>query len=206
MAQITRGIRAVLSYPAVYSCFQYMMGGDRFRSNFVREFVRPHAGMRVLDIGCGPADILAYLPADVDYWGFDISETYIQQARARFGGNGRFFCKEISDSDLEQLPAFDVVLALGLIHHLDDEIAVNVMRLAHTALKPGGRLLSVDPCLDPGQNLISRSLVRNDRGQNVRTGSGYSDLAARVFESPHVEIRHQRWIPYTHCLMECTRS
>jgi SAM-dependent methyltransferase len=205
MAQITRGIRAVLSYPAVYSCFQYMMGGDRFRSNFVREFVRPHAGMCVLDIGCGPADILAYLPADIDYWGFDISETYIQQARDRFGGNGKFFCKEISNSDLEQLPAFDIVLALGLFHHLDDEIAVNVLKLAQTALKPGGRLLSVDPCLNPGQNFISRLLVQNDRGQNVRNKTGYASLADMVFKTPRIEVRHQNWIPYTHCLMECQK-
>ena len=205
MAQITRGIRAILSYPAVYSGFQCLMGGDRFRSSFVREFVRPHAGMRILDIGCGPADILAYLP-DREYWGFDISDTYIQQARARFGRSGTFYCKELSDSDIDQLPAFDIVLALGLIHHLDDELAVKVLRLAHKALKPGGRLLSVDPCLEPGQNFISRLLVRNDRGQNVRNKSGYSALAARVFESPHVEVRHQSWIPYTHCIMECTRT
>jgi SAM-dependent methyltransferase len=205
MAQITGGIRAILSNPAVYSCFQYIMGGDTFRSRFVKEFVRPHAGMRVLDIGCGPADILAYLPG-LEYWGFDISETYIQRARARYGCNGQFFCKELADSDLEGLPAFDVVLALGLVHHLDDDIAEKVLRLARTALRPGGRLLSVDPCLDPGQNFVSRLLVRNDRGRNVRNRSGYSALAARVFESVNVEVRHQRWIPYTHCLMECTRS
>lgn len=160
--------------------------------------------MTVLDIGCGPADILAYLP-DVEYWGFDVSHAYIQRARLLYGDRGKFQCKTLVDTDIEKMPLFDVVLALGLLHHLDDEDAVNVLRLAYKALKPGGRLVTVDPCRDPDQNVIARFLISNDRGQNVRDESGYTCLAGLVFQSPRVEVRHQRWIPYTHCYMECLR-
>jgi SAM-dependent methyltransferase len=109
-------------------------------------------------------------------------------------------------ADVENMPSFDVVLALGLIHHLGDEEAVGIMRLAYKALKPGGRLLTVDPCLEPGQNPIARFLVNNDRGQNVRNKAAYASVANAVFKSPRIEVRHQRWIPYTHCFMECTRK
>ncbi|MNV24770.1 hypothetical protein D3C71_1158440 [compost metagenome] len=98
-----------------------------------------------------------------------------------------------------------MALAVGLLHHLDDPVALEVLRLAHQALKPGGRLLTVDPCLDPSQNAIARFLVRNDRGQNVRIRTAYENLAAQVFDNVKAEVSNQAWIPYTHCIMECTR-
>jgi SAM-dependent methyltransferase len=205
VAQITLGARAILSHPIIYSSFQRIMGGHQSRSRFVEDFVRPHTGMKVLDIGCGPADILAYLP-EVDYWGFDINDAYIERARALFGYRGKFQCRELVVTDVGNMLSFDVVLALGLIHHLSDEDAVGIIRLAHKALKPGGRLLTVDPCLEPGQNLIARFLVTHDRGQHVRNKAAYASLANAFFQSPRIEVRHQRWIPYSHCFMECTRE
>lgn len=204
MAQITNGVRAVLSNPVVYSLFQRIMGAHRVRSMFIDEFVRPRARINVLDIGCGPADILAYLP-DVDYQGFDISADYIARARTRFGQRGTFHCGELTSSDVDRLPPFDVVLAIGVLHHIGDEGVLELLRLAFRALKPGGRLVTLDPVLEPGQHPIARFLVRRDRGQNVRTRDGYTALASAVFDAPRVEVRHKRGIPYTHCVMECTR-
>lgn len=204
MAQITNGVRAILSHPLVYSGLQSLMGAHSSRKSFVKNYVKPFPGMQILDIGCGPADILAYLP-QASYSGFDISQDYIGQARKRFGTLGNFNCKLLSIEDLERLPQFDVVFALGLIHHLDDDEAVGVIKMALHALKPGGRLLTVDPCWDPSQNLVARLLIRGDRGQNVRDKAGYETLAKVVFEAPRVEVRHRAWIPYTHCFMECQR-
>lgn len=205
MRQMISGFHSVLSSPAIYSAFQNIMGARRFRVGFVKEFVRPFAKNTILDIGCGPADILAYLP-DVDYWGFDISERYIEQAKKQFGTKGIFHCRKLTDLDIEIMPPFDIVLALGLLHHLDDDGAVGIMRLANKALKSGGRLLTVDPCFAPGQNSISRFLVRNDRGRNVRTSEEYLSIACQVFDSPYVDVRHRYWVPYTHCFMECAKK
>jgi SAM-dependent methyltransferase len=205
MGQITSGVRAIFSSPLIYSGFQNLMGAHGVRTTLVKEFVRPISGSAILDIGCGPADILAYLPV-VDYFGFDISDAYIARANKRFGMRGKFFCQELTSSDVEKMPQVDIVLALGLLHHLDDESAIAVLQLASQALKPGGRLLTFDPCLDAEQNLVSRFLVGIDRGQNVRTGAGYESIASAVFESPRIEVRHRAWIPYTHCFMECTRK
>lgn len=204
MAQITNGVRAVLSHPRVYSSFQSLMGAHKFRTKFVTQFVRPFSGMAILDIGCGPADILAYLP-NIEYWGFDISEQYIERAGNAFGTRGHFRCKQLQVDDLDELPKFDVVLAIGLLHHIDDQVALNVLQLAYQALKPGGRLLTVDPCLEPSQSFIARFLVRHDRGQNVRDKGEYEALALSVFKAPNVVVRHQAWIPYTHCIMECQK-
>jgi len=195
----------ILSYPVIYLFFQRLMGSHRFRTRFVKNYIRPHSAMTILDIGCGPADILSYLP-NVDYWGFDISEKYIGGAIRRFGQRGKFYCHELMHSDIEKMPSFNIVLALGLLHHLNDDEALNIINLSSKLLKLGGRLLTVDACLETRQNAIAHFLVRNDRGQNVRTKEKYAKLVGTVFDNPRIEIRNQTWIPYTHCIMECTRN
>src|SRR5512133_194816 len=111
MAQITSGVRAIFSNPSVYSVFQNIMGAHRSRTDLVEGFIKPFPGCAILDIGCGPADILAYFP-ETDYWGYDISDVYIAKAKKRFGTQGHFFCKELTASDLQIMPKFDIVLAL----------------------------------------------------------------------------------------------
>jgi len=202
MSQITSGVRAVLSFPFVYTSFQYLMGAHSVWRQFVKEYVHPFPGATLLDIGCGPADMLAYLP-DVDYWGFDISQAYINRATNKFGQRGHFVCKLLTEADLETLPKFDIVTASGVIHHMDDAVARQFLSLARRALKPDGRLVTIDPCLVDGQNPIARFLIERDRGQNVRAQAGYAALAASEFPDARIEVRHKAWIPYTHCYMEC---
>src|SRR5690606_25341736 len=141
MAQITHGLRGILSHPRVYSAVQNLLGAESVRKEFVEDQVRPAPGMRVLDIGCGPGDVLTYMQS-VDYWGFDTSPEYIAHAQSVYGGRAKFFCKELHAADLRDLPPFDVVLAMGLLHHLDDDIAKNLVNMAAQALRPGGRLLT----------------------------------------------------------------
>src|SRR5215207_8251503 len=89
-------VRDVLGIAGVYRTFQRILGGDA-RSTYVREYVRPGPDDRVLDIGCGTADILEYLPMGVDYVGFDANPRYIDHARARFAGRARFFSGKVTD-------------------------------------------------------------------------------------------------------------
>jgi SAM-dependent methyltransferase len=205
MAQTTSGIRGMLSSPHVYSLFQALMGARSGWTRFVARYVRPVPGDHILDLGCGPADVLNYLP-EVDYWGYDISEAYIAQARQTHGDRGHLRCKLLTQDELSELPQFDTVIASGLLHHLDDDVAQDLIALAHAALRPGGRLVTIDPCLVPGQNPVARFLIERDRGRNVRDQTGYTAIASRVFAKVMVEVRHKAWIPYTHCFMECTKT
>jgi SAM-dependent methyltransferase len=202
--QITYGVRALLSHPFIYTTFQYLMGAKSVWSNFVNGNVRPEIGDLILDIGCGPADLLAYLP-EVDYWGFDVSEAYIAKAKNKYGRRGKFYLKELGLEDLKDMPKFDLVIASGLLHHLDDIEASNIIRLGYEALKPSGRMVSIDPCYVSNQNPISRFLISKDRGQNVRDQAGYENLMRCIFSNVKTNVKHKSWIPYTHCIMECTR-
>ncbi len=203
MAQVTSGIRAVLSVPVVYELFENMVGATRCRDVFVREYVRPSVGERVLDIGCGTAAILAHLP-QVDYCGYDISDTYIATARQHFGNRGRFFAAFLTEHSLDGERPFDLVLAIGLLHHLTDAEAGRLLDICHAALAPDGRLITLDPCFDAGQSRIAHRVIAFDRGQNVRTLRGYLALAARVFHHTEAHLRNDLLrIPYTHAILEC---
>lgn len=204
MSQITTGLRSVLGSPWAYDSLQNIMGAHSTRRELVRKYLRPFSGCRILDIGCGTARILDYLP-DVEYHGFDLSHRYIEDATRRYGLRGHFNCALVERAVTEHLEPFDIVMATGVLHHLDDEQAVELMRLAHSALRAGGRLVTIDPCFTGDQNVVSRFLVSRDRGQNVRDAAGYDVLARAVFESPRIEVRHKAWIPYTHCYMECQK-
>ncbi len=204
MTQITTGIRRVLSHPAVYTAFQRIMGANEGWRQFVLRDIRPMAGMRLLDIGCGPADLLDHLPA-VEYWGFDPSTTYIEHARGKHGARGHFFADLLTEATLEHLPSFDLVVMSGVLHHLADAEARAVLALANRALVDSGRLVTVDPCLVPGQNPVARWLIKADRGRNVRDEAGYRALVETILPVCRSTVRHKRWIPYTHCFMECAR-
>ncbi len=206
MAQITSGIRAVLSSPAVYDRFQGLMGGRVGRTDFAQHMVRAAAGMRLLDIGCGTGELLDYLPPGVHYHGWDISEPYLTAARGRFGARGTFRCGLVTENEIAAESPYDVVIASGLLHHLDDDGARALARLARLALRAGGRFVSIDPVIASGQHPLARFLISRDRGQHVRAAQAYLDLVRPAFDHTTGVVRHRRWVPYTHWMMEATWS
>jgi SAM-dependent methyltransferase len=202
--QVTNGIRAVLSSPKVYDFFQNIMGANKIRQELVSDFIRPTDNFRVLDIGCGTARILDYLPKDVSYYGFDLSQTYIDDAKARYGSRGHFNCALVEQA-IDSLAPFDAVLAVGVLHHLDNSQAIALMQLAYASLKQGGKLITIDPTLVDGQNEIAKYLVKNDRGQNVRSPEDYYLLPNKIFSKVTGQVKHRTFIPYTHWIMECRK-
>jgi SAM-dependent methyltransferase len=205
MTQITNGIRKILSSPIVYDSMQNLMGARNVRRELVEEFIRPKDFDLILDLGCGTAQILQYLPKTIEYWGFDISQRYISAAKEKYSTRGNFHCSYLVEENLNTLPKFDQVLAIGLLHHLDNDEVKEFFSLAKQALKPNGRVITLDPCLVIGQNPIARFLILNDRGQNVRTSKDYTSLAQNAFQNVKATVRHRTWIPYTHCFMECSK-
>ena len=163
-------------------------------------------GDRILDIGCGPADVLAELPDGIDYVGFDQSEHYIDSARQRHGARGQFFPGIVDLALVDRLGAasFDIVIAHGLLHHLDDREATEFFSLARAALRPGGRLVTADGCYLAGQSRIARLLLQMDRGRHVRTEAEYVALASQSFAAPAAFVRHDSaYVPYTQVYLVC---
>ena len=206
MSQINNGIRSILSIPAVYGQFGKLIGGSHSATTLVKEYIRPKAGDKLLDIGCGPGGILHYLPENVEYTGFDASHQYIEAAQKRYGNRATFICEQVNTTNLKEHSHFDIVLAIGILHHLDDAETLQLFKIAHAALKNGGRLITMDGVFMEKQSPIARWIISKDRGQNVRTQEGYLELASQVFPNISTDIRHNLLrIPYTHFILECTK-
>lgn len=206
MSQITTGVRRILSHSGVYDAFQTLVGAAPARRRISSDYFRAHAGMTVVDVGCGTADTLDFLPPGVRYYGFDLAQPYIDTARARFGNRGTFQCADVTLLGPDDLPQCDLAIAFGVLHHLDDGGARNLLGHLYDRLAPGGRLVTIDPAFQEGQSKLARAIIRRDRGQNVRTADGYLALASLHFSSRAVVVRHDLLrIPYTHAILECTK-
>ncbi len=197
-------IRSVLALPQAYQFFFNVIGAPERSRILVRDYIRPQAGDRILEIGCGPGTIVPYLP-ETEYVGFDLSEEYIEQARKKYP-RAKFVCERVSQYTLPQRSYFDIALALGIVHHLDDSEALQLFTIAHEALKPGGKLVTLDGVWAKDQSRSARYLLARDRGQFVRTLDQYVKLASQVFRSVKSSVRHDLLrIPYTHLILECIR-
>jgi len=97
MAQVTSGIRKSLEVPTIYSLFQRAVGGYAATDLLLADYIKLESGMRVLDVGCGPGNLLARVTEDIDYCGVDFEPAYIEQARARHGARGQFICQDVAD-------------------------------------------------------------------------------------------------------------
>jgi SAM-dependent methyltransferase len=197
-------VSRLLRLPSVYSLFSRLVGKDFFRV-YLTQHVRPKPGDRVLDLGCGPADILKFLHG-FEFTGVDVSDRYIAAARKRFGARAQFVCTSVTSISPDgQFNGFSLVLATGLVHHLDDEQARAMFRLARLALRDGGCLVTLDGCFVEGQPKLARWLLEHDRGRFVRTKSHYERLASESFLRVEAYLVHNLLrVPYSHLIMRCS--
>lgn len=201
--QNTKGLLSVLGMSNVYSLLQSFVCSRKSVQIIVDNYIKPFKGCSILDIGCGPADILGYMPEQINYYGFDLSHEYIQTAKNNYGDRGHFFCASVTDEINLPDMQFDIVIMLGVLHHLSDEEVKKILEFIHPRLKVSGRLITLDPCFVESQSYISRFLVQHDRGCNVRNPEQYSILVESLFSVNGIHTNFNR-IPYDHWLMECT--
>lgn len=198
-----KGIYSLLKRPAIFEGLHKIVVKKSARRILADRYIAARSGDRVLDIGCGPAAMLPYLD-EVEYTGFDPEPGYIQRARERHGKRGTFIEAGVQDIADRLHGKFDVAIAIGVLHHLDDREIRLLFETARKLLKPGGRLVTSDPVLRTPQNPIARLVIRLDRGRHVRSQEQYVAAAEEYFRQirPHLRSDFMR-IPYDHCILVC---
>lgn len=209
-SEIRNGLRHLLAFSLFYDSFQHLVGAYQWRKRVVENHITPLCTntTRILDIGCGTGEILNYIPSQVKYFGFDRNQEYVASAKNRFANkNAEFVCEDVNKNSISKYGNFDIVLAIGILHHLDDVIAHELFETAHNVLNEGGVLLALDPVYTQSQSAAAKYIVGKDRGQAVRTDTAYVKIAEKHFKSTQVLIdEHPLRIPYTGIIMTCIKN
>ena len=75
MSQRSSVLYNLINNPLIYRLIQKLMSGTSFRKKIVQKNIK-NKKFKILDIGCGPAEILDYIP-ECEYYGYDIDKRSI---------------------------------------------------------------------------------------------------------------------------------
>ena len=172
-------VRGLSRVPWAFDGLRYLLeGGFRAHRKLLAD-VFEHRPARVLDCGCGTG-IYAREFSRESYVGIDLCPEYIQ--RARTGHPGYDF--RVMDAARMDFPedAFDAAIVSGVLHHLDEDTAGQVLRELRRVLKPEGELLVwEDVPARQSWNVIGRLVHRLDVGSFIRPSEGYLELLMKDF-------------------------
>jgi 2-polyprenyl-3-methyl-5-hydroxy-6-metoxy-1,4-benzoquinol methylase len=128
------------------------------RDELLKKYLR--TGDRVLDFGCGTGTTAIHCAGRVkEVCGIDYASGMIDVAKRKAAESGienaGFMQATIFDGRLET-GSFDVVLAWGILHLVDDR--PDVIRRIRELLKPGGLLVSATECMAEKKSSIASLL------------------------------------------------
>jgi ubiquinone/menaquinone biosynthesis C-methylase UbiE len=199
---MTEGLRKVLSYPLIFNLFRFAIGGKNFNDIFIKQYVKPFEGVKLIDVGCGTGNIIEYLPEHIDYKGYDISAAYIDSANKKYGHRASFAVGNAAESINEPDHSYDIAMMVGVLHHLDDSTISRTLANISRILKPGGRFVSIDGVFVSGQSWLARQILKADRGEFVREKDQYLQLVKPHFtQVDHTILHNLLRIPYSHIIM-----
>ncbi|MEK8022777.1 MAG: class I SAM-dependent methyltransferase [Candidatus Hydrogenedentota bacterium] len=118
----------------------------------------PHP-LRFLDYGCGPGRFAALFKnefeSEAHYFGIDVSEKSLREARVRSGMTGGFGTREAPPYLPDQ--KFDIIMAAGVFHHIPPSARPKEFSWLRDLLDPDGSLLIWEH--NPW-NPVTRKIVR----------------------------------------------
>ncbi|WP_371425180.1 class I SAM-dependent methyltransferase [Tardiphaga sp.] len=199
-------LRELLAIPQIYQGFQRAGGFFGARLAAMQRYLPIAEDTRIVDVGCGPGYLRDFLPRSSQYFGFDTDERYIARARKTQQPQDRYRCQIFDEAAATEVAPVDIIMMNGLLHHLTDDEARNLLTASVSALSPGGRIFTLDGCYIPGQTLFRKTLLDWDRGQYVRTAERYKALfpGAAVSLSAYVDEDLSR-ISYTFLSIVATK-
>lgn len=142
-------------YAAMYRPHWFFRNERKYRERdaALLAAVRPHPGMRLLEVGSARGDTAFFFaPLVAEVVGVDAAETAVGVARAAAASRGlanvRF---EAADArDLSAFPdgSFDAVLLADFVEHVEDEVLAPCLAEARRVLAKGGALAIYTPNRD----------------------------------------------------------
>ncbi|QDT56683.1 23S rRNA (guanine(745)-N(1))-methyltransferase [Caulifigura coniformis] len=170
-------VRRLAGVPRLFDALRWMLeGGYRGHHGVVARHLN-NVG-RVLDLGCGTGIYAPFFPPD-SYVGADLSEAYIAAAQAKFPGH-RFVVQDGTRTSFQEAE-FDACMISGVLHHLDDSQAAQLLEEASRVVRPGGTIVVWEDIPSRWWNGVGHVIHRLDLGNHIRSPEGYRQLLQRHF-------------------------
>jgi ubiquinone/menaquinone biosynthesis C-methylase UbiE len=121
---------------------------------FMRELKQYRPAGTLLDIGCGPGNLLREISnsyPEMQLVGLDISPEMIVLAEKRLPRSVKLVCADAARTPLQD-DSIDFIISSGALHHWQD--AGQVFSEVQRVLAPGGRFLLLDLRRDPSRVLF----------------------------------------------------
>lgn len=179
----------VLSNPLVFNLQQKLCNNyENVKTEFSDYF--KEESLNILDLGCSTG-IAGQGICDISkhkYIGIDITHEYIDFAKKQRPGVDY----RVMDGRNLAFPDhfFDIVMFVGVLHHMDNQTAEACLKEVRRTLKPTGFLLIAEPVFTPN-SLISNLFLSIDRGQYIRESSEYLHLVKSF------EVVRQRYFRFS---------
>lgn len=171
---------------SAYQQFQDLIGGTRARAWTIERYVILKQGDSVLDLGCGPGDLLRFLdlPANASYLGIDLSDKYLAKAWELQTPNIQFMRGDCTRfRHVAGGRKFDWVLCMGILHHLNNDECDSLFEDAKSVLAESGSVVCLEPTLHDKQSRLTRTVMRCDRGRYVRYWRDWENLFRSHFDN-----------------------
>ena len=200
-------ISQVFNNANLYNLFQLGIQKSGTKDFLSSEILKTDSVERVLDFGSGIGHH-SQLFQGKQYLGIEPLKSCVLSAERLYKDSNATFL--LGDhTALKSLPGgtFDLIFAIGVLHHINDLVFNEFVEQAFRLLKPGARLMTFDPVLHRNQSKLSKWVVKQDRGHWVRMENEYLTVIKRVFLD-HTDSRIYSKllrIPYDHILINTTK-
>jgi SAM-dependent methyltransferase len=123
---------------------EYAVAARQFRGRWAH-LLPPHREAPILDLGCGAGHFVRFL-RNAGYTRVEgVDRSAHEVSRAVAAGVDGVRCVDAGERLAGSVAEFEAIVALNFFEHLRKDEIVSLLRLAFTALRPGGRLLVVTP-------------------------------------------------------------
>ena len=200
-------IAKIMDNPFLYHSFQNLVSPKKNR-DLIQKALLGNAPIKdIIDFGCGVGNY-SLLFQNSNYLGIEPLEACVVSASKKHAkSNIHFVCGD--EKELLKLPdeSVDLIIAIGVLHHMVDEKVSSFAKEAIRLLKPGARLFTLDPVYYQNQNLIAKKVISMDRGKNIRYEDRYLGLLLQPEYSNFSSQIYKNLlrIPYHHVLIQLTK-
>lgn len=145
----------------------------------IKDFLKKYQPKSVLDLGCGSGSLSSLFRKE-SYLGFDIDEDLIEYAKSIHPG---YKFLNLSSTNFYLNQKFEMILIVGVLHHLNNLDTDKTLSLTKKHLKKNGHILIIEAIWPIFKiNLIGKFLRMIDKGNFIRTTDRYQKMVVRHFK------------------------